>query len=239
MLRNTPQLLNYFKSNSGFQVLKEYFSQFGLHTRTTTVLCVRKADQVVVMSDGQVTQGSEVVKPNVKKVRKIGSGGVIGGFAGATVDALALFDLLENKLEEHQGQLIRACVELAKAWRTEKYLRRLDATLIVADKNLSLSVTGAGDVLEPHDGVLAIGSGSPYALAATRALLENTELGPDEIARKAMKIAADADIYTNHNFMMESIGLSEEKTKSTSNSQTSSSQTDLSQNVQDQDQEKQ
>eukprot|EP01025_Chloroclados_australasicus_P024916 TRINITY_DN24978_c0_g1_i1.p1 TRINITY_DN24978_c0_g1~~TRINITY_DN24978_c0_g1_i1.p1 ORF type:complete len:256 (-),score=26.22 TRINITY_DN24978_c0_g1_i1:765-1445(-) len=197
-----------FFGSSGFESLSHRLCQLGLQSRSTTVLCVRKGEQVVIISDGQVTQGSEIIKPNVRKVRKLGSG-VIGGFAGATVDALALFDLLENKLEEHQGQLTRACVELAKAWRTEKYLRRLDATLVVADKNLSLQVTGAGDVLEPQDGVMSIGSGSPYAISATRALLQNTDMSVLEIAKKAMTIAADSDIYTNHNFVMEGIGVTE------------------------------
>ncbi|KAK9805959.1 hypothetical protein WJX73_008514 [Symbiochloris irregularis] len=171
----------------------------------TTVLCVRRGDQVVIMADGQVTRGSEVIKPNVRKVRRINDGRVIGGFAGATADAFTLFERLEVQLETHSGQLTRAAVELAKAWRTDKFLRRLDATMVVADARQSLTITGNGDILEPHDGIIAIGSGGPYALAAARALAQSTDLSAEEIARRAMQIAADCCIYTNHNFMLEQI----------------------------------
>ncbi|KAI7845971.1 hypothetical protein COHA_000517 [Chlorella ohadii] len=165
----------------------------------TTVLCVRKDGQVVLVADGQVTMGGTVVKPNVRKTRKIGEH-VIGGFAGATADALTLFERLETKLEEHSGQLTRSCVELSKMWRLDKYLRRLDAALVVADRNQSLQITGNGDVLEPHDGIIAIGSGSPYALAAARALIDQPNMDALTIARKAMQIASDACIYTNDNY---------------------------------------
>lgn len=154
------------------------------------------------MADGQVTRGSEIVKPNVKKVRKLAGGAAIGGFAGATADAFTLFERLESQLEAHPGQLTRAAVELAKLWRSDKYLRRLDAVMVVADGTQSLSISGSGDVLEPHDGVLAIGSGSAYALAAARALMDG-ELSAAEIAAKAMRIAADACIYTNDWFTTE------------------------------------
>ena len=157
-----------------------------------------------MIGDGQVTMGSEVVKPNVKKVRRIG-GTVIGGFAGATADAFTLFERLETKLEEHPGQLTRACVELAKNWRMDKYLRRLDAVMVVADEHRSLQITGTGDVLEPHDGIIAIGSGGPYALAAARALIDVPGWDAMAIAKKAMTIAADTCIYTNHNFVIDSL----------------------------------
>ena len=172
----------------------------------TTVLCVRKGDEVVVMADGQVTMGAEVVKPNVRKVRRIGAGGnVIGGFAGATADAFTLFERLETKLEEHPGQLTRAAVELAKAWRTDKYLRRLDAVMVVADSEQSLQITGGGDVLEPHDGIIGIGSGGSYALSAARALADVPGMDAMAIAKKSMGIAADLCIYTNHNFTVETL----------------------------------
>lgn len=167
--------------------------------RGTTVLCVRKGDSVVLIADGQVTLGSAVVKPNVKKTRRIGDQ-AIGGFAGATADAFTLFERLETKLEEHPGQLTRAAVELAKMWRMDKYLRRLDAALIIADKSQSLQITGTGDVLEPHDGIISIGSGSPYALAAARALIDIPGMDALTIAKKAMNIASEACIYTNSNF---------------------------------------
>ncbi|KAL3680878.1 hypothetical protein R1sor_023834 [Riccia sorocarpa] len=162
----------------------------------TTVLCVRKDDQVIVVGDGQVTLGSEIIKPNVRKVRRIGDN-VIGGFAGATADSFTLFERLENKLEEHPA------VELAKAWRSDKYLRRLDAVMVVADSEISLTITGNGDVLEPYDGVIGIGSGGSYASAAARALIDIPGMDAETIARKAMKIAADCCIYTNHNFTIE------------------------------------
>lgn len=179
--------------------------------RSTTVLCVRKGDDVVVMADGQVTSGSSILKPNVKKTRvlqqkdSIGASPnaniVIGGFAGATADAFTLFERLEQQLEEHPGQLMRAAVELATMWRMDKYLRRLDASLIVADKDISLQITGNGDVVEPHDGILSIGSGSPYALAAARALCEACDdMDAVSIAKRAMRIAADSCVYTNDRF---------------------------------------
>jgi ATP-dependent HslUV protease subunit HslV len=174
-------------------------------TRSTTVLCVRKDGEVVLVADGQVTMGATVVKPNVVKTRRIGDAAV-GGFAGATADAFTLFERLEARLEEHSGQLTRAAVELAKMWRMDKYLRRLDAALIVADARGSLQITGTGDVLEPHDGIIAIGSGSPYALAAARALVGVEGLDAAEVARRAMNIAAEACIYTNHNFSALRIG---------------------------------
>lgn len=180
--------------------------------RGTTVLCVRKDDQVVMMADGQVTLGSEILKPNVRKVRRIGDG-VIGGFAGATADAFTLFERLEHKLEEHPGQLTRAAVELAKLWRTDKFLRRLDAVMVVADKQQSLQITGNGDVLEPHDGVIGIGSGGSYAVSAARALIDVPNMDALQIAKKAMKVAADICIYTNHNFVTETIGVAPEGEK--------------------------
>lgn len=157
------------------------------------------------MADGQVTRDSEVVKPNVRKTRRIGEN-VIGGFAGATADAFTLFERLEMQLEQHSGQLTRAAVELAKSWRTDKYLRRLEAVMVVADDKQSLTITGNGDVLEPHDGIIAIGSGGGYALAAARALHDIDGFDAMQIAKKAMDIAADTCIYTNHNFTTESIG---------------------------------
>ncbi|XP_024523343.1 uncharacterized protein LOC9637040 isoform X1 [Selaginella moellendorffii] len=170
----------------------------------TTVLCIRKNDSVVIIGDGQVTMGAEILKPNVRKVRRIGEN-VIGGFAGATADAFTLFERLETKLEEHPGQLTRAAVELAKAWRTDKFLRRLDALMVVADAEISLTITGTGDVLEPYDGIVGIGSGGSYASAAARALMDLPDMDAEKIARKAMKIAADCCIYTNHNFTLETI----------------------------------
>lgn len=154
---------------------------------------------VYLCASGQVTMGSVVVKPNVKKTRRIGDH-AIGGFAGTTADAFTLFERLEIKLEEHPGQLTRAAVELAKMWRMDKYLRRLDASLIIADQKQSLQITGSGDVLEPHDGIISIGSGSPYALAAARALIDVDTMDAVSIARKAMSIASEACIYTNSNF---------------------------------------
>jgi ATP-dependent HslUV protease, peptidase subunit HslV len=171
----------------------------------TTILAVRKGNRVVVAGDGQVSLGQTVIKGNAKKVRRLGTdGGVIGGFAGATADAFTLFERLEQKLERFPGQLTRACVELAKDWRTDRYLRRLEAMMIVADKSVSLVLTGTGDVLEPEDGVIGIGSGGNYALAAARALME-TDMDPEAIARRAMKIAADICVYTNGNLTVESI----------------------------------
>ncbi len=172
--------------------------------RSTTILSVRKAGTVVVAGDGQVTLGNTVMKSNARKVRRLGKGEVIAGFAGATADAFALFERLESKIEKHPGNLQRACVELAKDWRTERYLRRLEAMMIVADSKTSLILSGTGDVVEPEDGLAGIGSGGPYALAAARALLP-LDMPADEIARRAMQIAADICIYTNDNLVIESI----------------------------------
>jgi ATP-dependent HslUV protease subunit HslV len=170
----------------------------------TTILSVRKQGRVVVAGDGQVSLGQTVIKSNARKVRRLGDGSVIGGFAGATADAFTLFERLEAKLEKHPGQLTRACVELAKDWRTDRYLRRLEAMMAVADKDVSLVLTGTGDVLEPEDGIIAIGSGGNYALAAARALIDG-DLDAEAIARKAMKIAADICVYTNTNVVVESL----------------------------------
>lgn len=170
----------------------------------TTIVSVRKNGKVVVAGDGQVSLGHTVVKPNAKKVRRIGDGNIVAGFAGATADAFTLFERLEAKLERHPGQLMRACVELAKDWRMDKYLRRLEAMMIVADKEVSLTLTGNGDVLEPVDGIIGIGSGGNYALAAARALYDQP-LDAREIAEKAMKIASDICIYTNNNLTVEEI----------------------------------
>ncbi len=171
----------------------------------TTILAVRKGGRVVIAGDGQVSLGQTVIKGNAKKVRRLGAdGGVVGGFAGATADAFTLFERLEQKLERFPGQLTRACVELAKDWRTDRYLRRLEAMMIVADKSVSLVLTGTGDVLEPEDGVVGIGSGGNYALAAARALMDS-EHDAEAIARKAMKIAADICVYTNGNLTVETI----------------------------------
>jgi ATP-dependent HslUV protease subunit HslV len=171
----------------------------------TTILCVRKDGKVVIAGDGQVTFGQTVLKSNAKKVRRLGDGSVIAGFAGATADALTLFERLEAKLEKHQGQLSRACVELAKDWRTDRYLRRLEAMMAVADKTVSLILSGTGDVLEPEDGLIGIGSGGPYALAAARALIGQPDLDAEKIARKAMEIAAQICIYTNGNLTVEGL----------------------------------
>jgi ATP-dependent HslUV protease subunit HslV len=171
----------------------------------TTILTVRKGGHVVVAGDGQVSLGQTVLKSNARKVRRLGDGSVIGGFAGATADAFTLFERLEAKLEQHPGQLVRACVDLAKDWRTDRYLRRLEAMMAVADKDTSLVLTGTGDVLEPEDGVIGIGSGGNYALAAARALIDIEGLDAEAIARRAMKIAADICVYTNENVIVEKI----------------------------------
>ncbi len=172
----------------------------------TTILSVRKNDKVVVAGDGQVSLGQTVIKGNARKVRRIGAGGnVIVGFAGATADAFTLFERLEGKLEQHPGNLTRACVELAKDWRTDKYLRRLEAMMAVVDQEVSLTITGNGDVLEPEDGIIAIGSGGNFALSAARALVDIDSLEAEDIARKAMEVAADICVYTNRNFTIESI----------------------------------
>jgi ATP-dependent HslUV protease, peptidase subunit HslV len=170
----------------------------------TTILTVRKAGKVVIAGDGQVSLGQTVIKGNARKVRPLGSGQVIAGFAGATADAMTLFERLESKLEQFPQQLTRACVEMAKDWRTDRYLRRLEAMMIVADKNVSLVLTGTGDVLEPENGVIAIGSGGNYALAAARALIDSDH-DAETICRKAMKIAADICVYTNGNLTVETL----------------------------------
>ena len=171
----------------------------------TTILSVRKNGQVVMAGDGQVSMGQTVVKSNAKKVRRLGNGQIVGGFAGSTADAFTLFERLEAKLERHPGQLLRACIELAKDWRTDRYLRRLEAMMAVADKDVSLLLSGSGDVLEPEDGLLAIGSGGNYALAAARALVDVEGLDAEAVARKAMGIAADICVYTNRNLVIEKL----------------------------------
>jgi ATP-dependent HslUV protease, peptidase subunit HslV len=170
----------------------------------TTIVTVRKDGKVVIAGDGQVSLGQTVMKGNARKVRRIGKGNVIAGFAGATADAFTLLERLESKLEQYPDQLMRACVELAKDWRTDRYLRRLEAMMLVADKDVTLALTGTGDVLEPEHGVMAIGSGCNYALAAARALID-TDRSAEEIARKAMQIAAEICVYTNANIVVETL----------------------------------
>ena len=173
----------------------------------TTILSVRKGGKVVIAGDGQVTFGNTILKAGAKKVRRLGKGDVIAGFAGATADAFALFERLEAKLESHPGQLTRACVEMAKDWRTDRYLRRLEAMMAVADKDVSLVLTGTGDVLEPEDGMIGIGSGGPFALAAARALADVDGLAAEDIARRAMGIAAEICIYTNDQLVVETMDI--------------------------------
>jgi ATP-dependent HslUV protease subunit HslV len=173
--------------------------------RATTILMVRKDGKVVIGGDGQVSLGQTVMKSNARKVRRLGKGGeVIAGFAGATADAFALFDRLEKKLEQYPGQLERACVELAKDWRTDRYLRRLEAMMLVADRNTGLILSGTGDVLSPEGGVMGIGSGGAYALAAARALVD-TDIEAEALVRKALGIAADICVYTNANLVIETL----------------------------------
>ncbi len=175
---------------------------------STTIIGIRKGNHVVVAGDGQATFGNTIMKANVKKVRRIGSDNlVIAGFAGSTADAFALFERLETKLEQYKNQLKRACVELAKDWRTDRYLRRLEALMIVADKDVSLLLSGTGDVIETDDGILAIGSGGPYANSAAKALLKNTKMDAKEVAIESLNIAADICVYTNHNIVVEEINL--------------------------------
>src|SRR5689334_19630970 len=171
----------------------------------TTILALRKGGEVVVAGDGQVSMGQTIVKSNAKKVRRLGGGGVIAGFAGTTADAITLFERLEGKLEQYSGQLTRACVELAKDWRTDRYLRRLEAMMAVADKNVSLVLSGTGAVLEPEDEIIGIGSGGGYALAAARALVGIGDLDAEEIARRAMAIASGICIYTNDKITIEKL----------------------------------
>ena len=171
----------------------------------TTILSVRRGSSVAMGGDGQVTLGNIVIKATAKKVRRLYQGRILAGFAGGTADAFTLFERFEAKLEKHQGHLVRAAVELAKVWGSDRALRRLEAMLSVADRESSLIITGNGDVLEPEQGIVAIGSGGPYAQAAARALLENTDLSPEEIVRKALTVAGDLCIYTNQNHVIEVI----------------------------------
>lgn len=180
------------------------------HTHTTswkgtTILSVRKDGKAVIAGDGQVSIGSTVIKATANKIRRLGSGNILAGFAGSTADALTLFERLEAKLEKHPGQLTRACVELAKDWRTDRYLRRLEAMMIVLDKDVTLVLTGNGDVLEPEEGVVGIGSGGNFAQSAALALIDQDHLSAEEIVRKSMKIAARICVYTNDNVTLESI----------------------------------
>ncbi|RUT27007.1 HslU--HslV peptidase proteolytic subunit [Asaia sp. W19] len=173
----------------------------------TTILCVRRDGQVAMAGDGQVTLGQTVIKGNARKVRRIGpKGTILAGFAGATADAFTLLERLEAKLERYPDQLERACVDLAKDWRTDRYLRRLEAMMAVADAHRSFTLTGNGDVLEPEDGIIAIGSGGNYALSAARALIDIEGLSAEDVARKAMKIAGDICVYTNHSVRVELLG---------------------------------
>ena len=171
----------------------------------TTILAVRRGSNVVIAGDGQVTMGNTVMKSGARKLRRLGDGQIIAGFAGATADAFTLFERFEAKLKDHAKQLPRAAVELAKEWRTDRFLRKLEALLLVADKERTLVLSGSGDVIEPDLGVAAIGSGGPYALAAARALLEGTDLGPRTIAERSMKIAAEICIYTNERIAYEEL----------------------------------
>ena len=171
----------------------------------TTVLAVRKGGTVVIAGDGQVSIGQTIVKANARKVRRLAEGKVVAGFAGATADAFTLFERLEGKLEQHTGQLTRACVELAKDWRTDRYLRRLEAMMAVVDAEVSLLLSGQGDVLEPEDGLIGIGSGGNYALAAARALMDRDDLDAEAVARRALAIAAGICIYTNESVTVETL----------------------------------
>ncbi len=174
--------------------------------KSTTIIGIRKDKSVVIAGDGQASLGNTVMKANVKKVRRLGTdSSVIAGFAGSTADAFALFERLETKLEQYKNQLKRACVELAKDWRTDRYLRRLEAMMIVADKDISLLLSGTGDVIESDDGILAIGSGGPYANSAAKALIKNTTMNAEQVAIESLNIAADICIYTNHNIVFEKI----------------------------------
>lgn len=172
--------------------------------RGTTIISVRKGDDVVIAGDGQVSMGNTVLKSNARKVRRLGKGDIIAGFAGATADAFTLFERLESKLEAHPGQLTRACVELAKDWRTDKYLRRLEALMAVCDKKTSLILSGTGDVVEPENGIIGIGSGGNYALSAALALVDQ-DMDAETIAHKALNIAADICVFTNKNIILEKL----------------------------------
>ena len=175
--------------------------------RGTTVLSVRRGNKVVIGADGQVTLGNTVMKGNARKLRRLYHNKVIAGFAGGTADAFTLFEYFESKLEKHSGHLVRAAVEMAKDWRTDRSLRRLEALLAVANEEASLIISGNGDVIEPEEGLIAIGSGGAFAQSAARALLENTELSAEEITRKALNIAGDICIYTNHNILIEELDI--------------------------------
>jgi len=174
--------------------------------KSTTIIGIRKDNLIVIAGDGQASLGNTIMKANVKKIRKLGAdNSVISGFAGSTADAFALFERLETKLDQYKNQLKRACVELAKDWRTDRYLRKLEAMMIVADKEVSLLLSGTGDVIESDDGILAIGSGGPYANSAAKALLKHTSMNAKEIAIESLNIAADICVYTNHNIVSETI----------------------------------
>ncbi|MGY0217952.1 ATP-dependent protease subunit HslV [Endozoicomonadaceae bacterium StTr2] len=173
--------------------------------RGTTILSVRRNGKVVIGGDGQVSLGNTVIKGNARKVRRLYNQKVIAGFAGGTADAFTLFERFEEQLEKHQGQLVRSAVELAKAWRTDRSLSRLEAMLAVADSKASLIITGNGDVMEPEDGIIAIGSGGPFAQSAARALVENTDMGARDIVEKGLSIAGDICVYTNHNRIIEEL----------------------------------
>ena len=177
--------------------------------RGTTIVSVRRGNKVVIGGDGQVSQGNTVMKGNARKVRRLYKDQVIAGFAGGTADAFTLFERFEEQLEKHHGKLTRAAVELAKLWRTERSLRRLEALLVVADKESSLIITGNGDVIEPEDSLMAIGSGGPFAQSAAKALLQNTDLSATEIVEKSLTIAADVCVFTNHNHSVEELDISE------------------------------
>ncbi|MFT7471581.1 MAG: ATP-dependent HslUV protease subunit HslV [Kiritimatiellia bacterium] len=177
--------------------------------RGTTIVSVRRGNKVVVGGDGQVSQGNTVMKGNARKVRRLYKDQVIAGFAGGTADAFTLFERFEEQLEKHHGKLTRAAVELAKLWRTERSLRRLEALLVVADKESSLIITGNGDVIEPEDSLMAIGSGGPYAQSAAKALLQNTDLSATEIVEKSLTIAAEVCVFTNNNHTIEELDISE------------------------------
>jgi ATP-dependent HslUV protease, peptidase subunit HslV len=173
--------------------------------RSTTILCVRHGGRVAIAADGQVTMGTTVMKHNAKKIRKMYNDQILSGFAGATADALTLFEKIEAKLAEYRGNLTRSAVELAKDWRTDRILRRLEALMIVADRGHSLLISGTGDVIEPEDGILAIGSGGPYALAAARAMIDRNDLTAKELVERAMKIAGGIDIYTNQEIIVDEL----------------------------------
>jgi ATP-dependent HslUV protease subunit HslV len=200
-IENQP-IFDYFIQNSG--VLRMAESSFPTW-HGTTILLIRKGEEVLIAGDGQVSMGALKVKSNARKIRRLGQGKVLAGFAGSTADALTLFERLESKLEKHPDQLTRACVELAKDWRTDRYLRRLEAMMAVADKKISYILTGTGDVLEPEDGIIGIGSGGAYALAAARALVNFSDLPLQEIIERSMHIAADLCVYTNTNLTIESL----------------------------------